>query len=292
MKSMTGYGKAEFQNEKLTLSVEIKTVNNRFLDVSYKYPRSFTPLQEGIRSALQKHLSRGKVDLYVNYKRAVSNDGALSFDEDLASSYVNLAKSLKKRFPSLKNDFTVTSLIKTPDVIKVEQEEIDIDYISPILYETVEKACENLNQMREFEGEKLKADMLSRIDTIESTVAVIKERAPLVADDYRKRLFEKVESLLEGQNFDEARVLQEVAIFADKCNIDEELTRLNSHVSQFRKICESLGEVGKKLDFLVQEFNRESNTVCSKSNDIEVTDNALKLKCEIEKIREQIQNIE
>ena len=292
MKSMTGYGKAEFQNEKLTLSVEIKTVNNRFLDVSYKYPRSFTPLQEGIRSALQKHLSRGKVDLYVNYKRAVSNDGALSFDEDLASSYVNLAKSLKKRFPSLKNDFTVTSLIKTPDVIKVEQEEIDIDYISPILFETVEKACENLNQMREFEGEKLKADMLSRIDTIESTVAVIKERAPLVADDYRKRLFEKVESLLEGQNFDEARVLQEVAIFADKCNIDEELTRLNSHVSQFRKICESLGEVGKKLDFLVQEFNRESNTVCSKSNDIEVTDNALKLKCEIEKIREQIQNIE
>lgn len=292
MKSMTGYGKAEFQNEKLTLSVEIKTVNNRFLDVSYKYPRSFTPLQEGIRSALQKHLSRGKVDLYVNYKRAVSSDGALSFDEDLASSYVNLAKSLKKRFPSLKNDFTVTSLIKTPDVIKVEQEEIDIDYISPILFETVEKACENLNQMREFEGEKLKADMLSRIDTIESTVAVIKERAPLVADDYRKRLFEKVESLLEGQNFDEARVLQEVAIFADKCNIDEELTRLNSHVSQFRKICESLGEVGKKLDFLVQEFNRESNTICSKSNDIEVTDNALKLKCEIEKIREQIQNIE
>lgn len=292
MKSMTGYGKAEFQNEKLTLSVEIKTVNNRFLDVSYKYPRSFTPLQEGMRSALQKHLSRGKVDLYVNYKRALSNDGALSFDEDLASSYVNLAKSLKKRFPSLKNDFTVTSLIKTPDVIKVEQEEIDIDYISLILFETVEKACENLNQMREFEGEKLKADMLSRIDTIESTVAVIKERAPLVADDYRKRLFEKVESLLEGQNFDEARVLQEVAIFADKCNIDEELTRLNSHVSQFRKICQSLGEVGKKLDFLVQEFNRESNTICSKSNDIEVTDNALKLKCEIEKIREQIQNIE
>ncbi|MBR2322041.1 MAG: YicC family protein [Clostridia bacterium] len=292
MKSMTGYGKAEFQNEKLTLSVEIKTVNNRFLDVSYKYPRSFTALQEGMRSALQKHLSRGKVDLYVNYKRAVSGDGALSFDEDLASSYVNLAKSLKKRFPSLKNDFTVTSLIKTPDVIKVEQEEIDIDYISPILFETVEKACENLNSMREFEGEKLKADMLSRIDTIESTVAVIKERAPLVSEDYRKRLYEKVQSLLEGQSFDETRILQEVAIFADKCNIDEELTRLNSHVSQFRKICESVGEVGKKLDFLVQEFNRESNTICSKSNDVEVTDNALKLKCEIEKIREQIQNIE
>ena len=292
MKSMTGYGKAEYKSEKFTLSVEIKTVNNRFLDISYKYPRSFTPLQEGMRSAIQKHLSRGKLDLYVNYKKAVSGEGVLSFDEGLAQSYVEIAKALKKRFPSLKNDFSVTSLIKTPDVIREEQEEINIEEISPILFETVEKACENLNAMREFEGEKLKADMLSRVATIEQTVAVIKERAPLVAEDYRKRLFEKVESLLEGKDIDEARILQEVALFADKSNIDEELTRLNSHVSQFRKICESSGEVGKKLDFLVQEFNRESNTVCSKSNDIEVTDNALKLKCEIEKIREQIQNIE
>ena len=292
MKSMTGYGKAEYKSEKFTLSVEIKTVNNRFLDISYKYPRSFTPLQEGMRSAIQKHLSRGKLDLYVNYKKAVSGEGVLSFDEGLAQSYVEIANALKKRFPSLKNDFTVTSLIKTPDVIREEQEEINIEEISPILFETVEKACENLNAMREFEGEKLKADMLSRVATIEQTVLVIKERAPLVAEDYRKRLFEKVESLLEGKDIDEARILQEVALFADKSNIDEELTRLNSHVSQFRKICESSGEVGKKLDFLVQEFNRESNTVCSKSNDIEVTDNALKLKCEIEKIREQIQNIE
>ena len=292
MKSMTGYGKAEYQNDKVTLSVEIKTVNNRFLDISYKYPRSFTPLQESMRSAIQKHLSRGKVDLYVNYKRSLNGQGSISFDESLASSYVEVAKALKKRFTHLKNDFTITSLMKTADVIKVEQEEIDVEYLTPILIETVEKACENLNVMREFEGNKLKADMLSRIDVIESTVAVIKKRAPLVQEDYRKRLFEKMQTLLDGQNFDESRVLQEVAIFSDKCSIDEELTRLNSHVSQFRKICESVGEVGKKLDFLVQEFNRESNTVCSKSNDIEVTDNALKLKCEIEKIREQIQNIE
>ncbi len=292
MKSMTGYGKAEYKSEKFTLSVEIKTVNNRFLDISYKYPRSFTPLQEGVRSAIQKHLSRGKVDLYINYKKTLQGEQALSFDEGLAQNYVEIAKALKKRFPSLKNDFTVTSLMKTADVIKQEQEEIDIDEISPILFETVENACENLNSMREYEGEKLKADMLSRVDVIEQTVAVIKERAPLVAEEYRKKLFEKVQALIDGQNIDEARILQEVALFADKSNIDEELTRLNSHVSQFRKICSSCGEVGKKLDFLVQEFNRESNTVCSKSNDIEVTENALKLKCEIEKIREQIQNIE
>ena len=292
MRSMTGYGKAEFLDKNFTLSVEIKTVNNRFLDVSYKYPRSFTALQEGMRSALQKHVSRGKVDLFITYRKNAGDNCSFDFDEALAFSYVSVAKAIKKRFPSLKNDFTVSSLMKTADVIRVQQEEIDVEVISPILFETIEKACENLNSMRAFEGEKLKQDLLSRVATIEETVNAIKLRAPLVSSEYHKRLNEKMSKLLEGQSIDESRILQEVAIFADKSNIDEELTRLTSHVSQFRSICESNGEVGKKLDFLIQEFNRESNTVCSKSNDIEVTDNALKLKCEIEKIREQIQNIE
>ena len=289
---MTGYGKAEYKDELITLSVEIKTVNNRFLDVSYKYPRSFTPLQEGIRSALSKHVSRGKVDVYVNYRKKSDEASSFEFDEALATNYVQVAKFLKKKFPSLKNDFTVSSLMKIQDIICVKQEELNLEEISPILFETVEKACENLNAMRLFEGEKLKADMLARVKEIEDTVSKIKTRAPLVASEYLKRLNEKVSTLLQGQSIDEARILQEVAIFADKSNIDEELTRLSSHIEQFRSICESNGEVGKKLDFLVQEFNRESNTVCSKSNDIEVTENALKLKCEIEKIREQIQNIE
>ena len=289
---MTGYGKAEYKDELITLSVEIKTVNNRFLDVSYKYPRSFTPLQEGIRSALSKHVSRGKVDVYVNYRKKSDEASSFEFDEALATNYVQVAKFLKKKFPSLKNDFTVSSLMKIQDIICVKQEELNLEEISPILFETVEKASENLNAMRLFEGEKLKADMLARVKEIEETVSKIKTRAPLVASEYLKRLNEKVSSLLQGQSIDEARILQEVAIFADKSNIDEELTRLSSHIEQFRSICESNGEVGKKLDFLVQEFNRESNTVCSKSNDIEVTENALKLKCEIEKIREQIQNIE
>ena len=292
MRSMTGYGKAEYKDELITLSVEIKTVNNRFLDVSYKYPRSFTPLQEGIRSALSKHVSRGKVDVYVNYRKKSDEASSFEFDEALATNYVQVAKFLKKKFPSLKNDFTVSSLMKIQDIICVKQEELNLEEISPILFETVEKACENLNAMRLFEGEKLKADMLARVKEIEDTVSKIKTRAPLVASEYLKRLNEKVSTLLQGQSIDEARILQEVAIFADKSNIDEELTRLSSHIEQFRSICESNGEVGKKLDFLVQEFNRESNTVCSKSNDIEVTENALKLKCEIEKIREQIQNIE
>jgi uncharacterized protein (TIGR00255 family) len=182
--------------------------------------------------------------------------------------------------------------MKVPDVVRSSQEEQNEEEILPILTKTVEDACKNLNAMREFEGEKLKQDMLSRIDTIEKTVFAIKERAPLVAEEYSKKLFDRIKEVMQDKDYDEARLLQEVAIFTDKSNIDEELTRLTSHISQFRKICEQSGEVGKKLDFLVQEFNRESNTICSKSNDIVVTDTALALKCEIEKLREQIQNVE
>ena len=292
MKSMTGYGKAEYNNNGITLTVEIKSVNNRFLDLSYKCPRSFTALQDVMRSTIQKHLSRGKVDVFVNYYKQADSQSSMQVDYDLASSYVKVAGELKKKFPKLKNDFTVLSLMKTQDVLRAQQEVVDLDEITPILVSTLSSACENLDSMRAFEGEKLKADMLSRVAVIEETVGVIKERAPLVSKEYHDKILERVKAVLEGSEVDESRLLQEVALFADKSNIDEELTRLYSHVSQFRKICEQDGEVGKKLDFLVQEFNRESNTVCSKANDITVTDNALKLKCEIEKIREQIQNVE
>ena len=292
MNSMTGYGKAEYNQNGITLTVEIKTVNNRFLDLSFKMPKSFIPLQEAVRSAIQKHIVRGKGDVYVSYKKQTLDSGVIDYDINLASSYVSVAKALKKQFPNLKNDFTVTSLMKTADVLTFKQEEVSVEELTPILLETVENACINLNKMRLFEGEKLKEDMLKRVAVIEETVNAIKVRAPLVASEYKARLTERVNALLEGKDIDEARILMEVAVFADKSNIDEELTRLTSHVSQFRKICQEQNEVGKKLDFLVQEFNRESNTICSKSNDIEVTDNALKLKCEIEKIREQIQNIE
>jgi uncharacterized protein (TIGR00255 family) len=249
-------------------------------------------MQDSIRSAIQKHVVRGKADVFISYYKNAEDTNSLEVDYNLASSYVKVAKSLKKQFPSLKNDFTITSLMKVSDVVRSSQEEQNVEELLPILVETVENACKNLNTMREFEGEKLKLDMLSRIDTIEQTVLEIKERAPLVAAEYSKKLFDRIETVMQDKDYDEARLLQEVAIFTDKSNIDEELTRLTSHISQFRKICAQGGEVGKKLDFLVQEFNRESNTVCSKSNDIVVTDNALKLKCEIEKIREQIQNVE
>ncbi len=292
MRSMTGYGKAEYSCDGITLTIELKTVNNRFLDLTPKYPRSFISLDDVIRKTVQKNLSRGRVDLFVTYQDTTITDVNLDVDLSLAKAYVDASLTLKNQFPNLENDLTITSLMKINDVIKSSQQTFDVEKISPILEDTVSKACANLNQMRDIEGAKLKEDLLKRVEFISKIVEIIKLRAPNIANEYREKLTERVKEVLSSSQIDETRILQETALFLDKSNIDEELTRLNSHILQFKKICEMQGEVGKKLDFLIQEFNREANTVCSKSNDIIITENALKLKCEIEKIREQIQNIE
>ncbi|MBO5926018.1 MAG: YicC family protein [Clostridia bacterium] len=291
MRSMTGYGKAEYKCERYSLTVEIKTVNNRFLDLNTKYPRFLTAIDDVIRRSVSSNVKRGKADLYVSFEKVGESLITLTVDESLAKAYYEASNSISSVL-GIKNDFTVSSLMKSPDVVKQSQVDVDVETLAPIVENTIIEACKNLNKMREFEGEKLKADLLSRIDTIEETVLKIQEYAPTVAEEYRLKLKERLNEILKNTEIDETRLLQETAIFVDKSNIDEELTRLKSHISQFRKICEGEGETGKKLDFLVQEFNRESNTVCSKSNSIFITDNALKLKCEIEKIREQIQNIE
>lgn len=291
MRSMTGYGKAEYKDGVIALTVEAKSVNNRFLDFNPKYPRIFTALDDVIRRTVSNKVKRGKLDLFINFEKQGENAVSLKVDSDLAKAYILAAKEISKK-TGVKNDYKVTSLMKLPDIVKQQQDDLDLEAFTPILISTIESALDNLNSMRDYEGEKLKGDLLLRVSTIETLVGEIKKHAPKVAEEYRVKLIERVKEALQGVQVDENRLLQEVAIFADKSNIDEELTRLNSHVSQFRKICESEGEIGKKLDFLVQEFNREANTVCSKSNDINITDNALALKCEIEKVREQIQNIE
>ena len=291
MKSMTGFGKAEYKDGNISLTVEIKTVNNRFLDLNSKFPRIFQSLEDVIRHTISKNIKRGKADVYISFEKCGESAISLKVDNNLAKAYMEASKKIAKAIGK-KSDIKVSSLLKMPEIVKQTQEELDLEYVSKILEDTLTKACESLNNMRLYEGEKLKEDLLLRISTIESTVNDIKKQAPLVQQEYRDKLLERLNDILQGVNIDEARILQETAIFADKSNIDEELTRLTSHISQFRKICESEGEIGKKLDFLVQEFNREANTVCSKSNNIVVTDSALILKCEIEKIREQIQNIE
>lgn len=291
MKSMTGYGRAEYKQNGITLIVELKTVNNRFLDLSSKYPRSFMPFDDVIRNTVSSQIKRGKTDLYITYKDENLSSQSLEVDVSLAKAYLDASNKIAEA-TGLTSDVTVTTLLKSPDVVSDKKDGLSEETVVPILTETLKNALTNLDKMRLFEGEKLKNDLLNRMNVIESLVSAISLRAPLVKEDYRVKLTERVKEALSGTEIDESRLLQEVAIYTDKSNIDEELTRLKSHISQFRKICEVGGEVGKKLDFLVQEFNREANTVCSKSNDITVTDNALKLKCEIEKVREQIQNLE
>ena len=292
MKSMTGYGKAEYSENGVTLTVEIKTVNNRFLDLTPKYPRAFMPLEDVIRKSVQSKITRGKADLFVTYKDLRKGAEEIEVDLNLARAYVDAAKKISFEFSELENDFTVNSLIRTPDVLKSPETAFNVEEISPILKDVTLKACDNLNAMRLFEGAKLKNDLLNRMETVKTLVDEIKAAAPLVSENYRVKMTERLTEILGGTEIDEARILQEAAVFADKCNIDEEITRLYSHIDQFKSIVDGDSDVGKKLDFLVQEFNREANTVCSKSNDVKVTDTALKLKCEIEKIREQIQNVE
>ncbi len=291
MFSMTGYGKGEYKEGGLELTCEIKTVNNRYLDVSVKMPRIFTAYEEVIRSLVREKLTRGHADVFVSFKDKREKPTSLSADLGLAASYVAAAKALKEAFPDLTDDVTVSSVLRYPDVLRQDEAAAADDELVSALKSALSQALDNLNVMRKTEGEKLKEDMLSRMTTIEGLVKQVSERAPLVAKEYKEKLLSRVREYLDGVNVDEGRLLTEVAVFTDKSNIDEELTRLYSHIGQFREICKE-GIVGRKLDFLVQEFNREANTTCSKSNDVAITRLGLALKNEIEKVREQVQNLE
>lgn len=291
MFSMTGYGKGEYKADGIELTVEIKTVNNRYLDIAIKSPKIFTAYEEAIRTQVREKLSRGHADIFVGFVDKREKVKQLFVDENAAKAYYDAALRLKTMFPSLADDFTVTALMRSADVVRQEELQGADEELLSALNSALGAALDNLNAMRLKEGQKLKDDMLSRMDVIEKLVNSVRERAPLVAENFRKRMEERMREVLQGVEFDETRLLTEVAAFADKSNIDEELTRLYSHISQFRSICRE-ERVGRKLDFLVQEFNRETNTICSKSNDLEVTNAGLALKNEIEKVREQVQNIE
>ncbi len=291
MLSMTGYGKGEYKNGGIELSVEIKTVNNRYLDVSVKAPKLFASCEDVVRSRIREKITRGRLDVFINLTDKREKQKTMYVDLARASAYLQAVGTLKERFPDLLNDVAVGALLKYPDILKEEENGSLDNELLTALYSALDTALLKLNEMRKAEGEKLKKDMLSRMRTIEELVVRISERAPLVVENYRIRLKERMESYLKEIPVDEAKLLNEVAVFADKSNIDEELTRLRSHIAQFRDISEC-EIVGRQLDFLVQEFNRETNTVCSKSNDLGITQIGLNLKNEIEKVREQVQNLE
>ena len=288
MHSMTGYGKGTGVFDGRELTIELKAVNHRFLDISVKLPRALLYAEDVIRKTLQANLSRGHVDVFVTLVDKRENVTGITADKNLAKAYAKIAKELANEC-DVNNDFAVSSLIRMPDV--VTSESVDQDGLVDFVKEVTTLAIRGLIEMREKEGKELIKDLEKRVEYMREMVAVIEERAPMVAEDYRVRLTEKLTELL-GSNVDEVRILQEVAIFTDRANIDEELTRLKAHFIRFDEYAKSIEPVGRKMDFLVQEMNREINTTGSKSNDTLITEQVLKLKNELEKVREQVQNLE
>lgn len=292
MKSMTGYGKAVVCDGELELTVELKSVNHRFLDVATKASRIISAHEDVIRSVIGRYVVRGHVDVFVNYRLLTDSDKKVSVDVGLARGYAEAAKTLREEFPQLHDDFTVTSLMKCAEVLSLEQEPLKEEQLRLLLEKGVSECCVMLDQMRCAEGEKLKEDILKKLGVLRELISQAEKSSSVVVENYREKLTRRIEEALKDVQLDQSRLANEVCFFADKCCIDEELIRLKTHVENAEKIIAQSGAVGKKLDFLVQEFNREANTICSKSSDVQLTQTALDMKNEIEKIREQVQNLE
>ena len=291
VRSMTGFGRGEHSRDGKEFTVEIKTVNHRYFDIFIKMPRQIIILEDRVRELVSKAISRGKIDVFITYTDYGSDSKHVTIDEQLAKAYITALEELRDKF-SLADDITVSLVSKYPEVLKVEQDEEDEDQLWEILKTALENAVVSLVGMREAEGEAMKRALLERADVIEDMVGSIALRAPEVPKEYKARLSDRISELLEHQPVDETRIAMEAALFADKCSIDEELVRLRSHLGQLRQIIDMDQPIGRKLDFLVQEMNREINTIGSKANDLEITRFVVDVKSEIEKIREQVQNIE
>lgn len=288
MLSMTGYGKGVGVFDGRELTIELKSVNHRFLDVTVKLPRTLLYAEDTVRKTLQSRLSRGHVDVYVTLVDKREGVTSITLDKSVVDAYLKIAKTVSDEY-GIVNDFGVTSLLKVPDVLT--HDTLDQDGLIPLVEATLSDAIDGLIVMRKAEGEALKKDLSQRIELMREMLGVVVKRAPLVSEDYRAKLTERLTEILGGA-IDETRVLQEVAIFTDKANIDEEITRLTTHFDRAVEYMKDTAPVGRRLDFLVQEMNREMNTIGSKSNDVIITEQVLKLKNELEKVREQVQNLE
>ena len=291
IKSMTGYGGAKGSAEGLSVSIELKSVNNRYLDVSVKLPRTLLFAEEPIKAAVGRHISRGKVDVFVTVDASASDDMEVRVNEPLLRGYVEALNAAAEKY-GLQNDLTLMSVCRLPDVLSTDRREIDNSALMSGLGEILERALCEYDAMRLREGEKLRDDVLSRLDEISRLTGIVEENAPKTVEEYRARLEQKLQEVLGSTNIDESRILTEAAIFADKIAVDEETVRLRSHLSQLRGLCKGDSPAGRKMDFLIQELNRESNTIGSKCQNADIAHVVVELKAEIEKIREQIQNVE
>lgn len=292
VKSMTSFGRASSEEKsKYSFSVEMKSVNSRYLDINIRLPRNILSLEEEIRRLITKSLSRGKVEVFINQKDYSVNEGIPKLNLKLAKDYYNCLKIIEENL-DVKNDITISKIARFQDVITLSQEEDSLDEILEVIKELLKLSLEDMNRMRCIEGEKLKDDILDKLCNIESIVLSIEDISYTIPNTYKKKLEQRLKGLLEGVDIDESKIAHEVAILADKASVDEEITRLNSHLGQMRKTINEGGQIGRKLDFIIQEINRESNTIASKSSDIDMTNHIIDIKNLIEKIREQVQNIE
>lgn len=291
IRSMTGYGRARETINNRDITVELRSVNNRFLDCTVKIPRIYTCCEDAIKARVQKAITRGKVDVFVTIISVGAEATAVTVNRDLAAGYVKALRSMAEDY-ALRDDISVMNVARFPDVLTVTKADEDMESLSADICSVLDQALAGYTSMRETEGQKLREDIDGRLNTIEELTKKIELRSPKTVAEYRERLTAKMKEVLQSTTIEESRILMEAAVYADKVAVDEETVRLHSHVAQLRAMLENGGVIGRKADFLIQELNRESNTIGSKCCDLEITEDVVSLKAEIEKIREQIQNIE
>lgn len=289
MNSMTGYGKGVAESAGRKVGVEIKSVNHRFLDMNIKLPRMLGFAEDIIRSEVKGAVTRGHLDIYVNYER--ESGGKISMDEQLARDYCTMAAKAAMKF-SIINDLSVSALFRMPEVVVVKEEDEDEEAVGKLVEQAVREALKGLSVMRAKEGEMLMRDFSEKLANISAFVDEVEKIAPVTVEEHKNRMRERITEMLGDVAFDEARLMNEAAFFADKVAVDEEIARLRSHIAHFKDICAAGGALGKKLDFIVQEMNRETNTIGSKCSDSKIAQCVISAKCEIEKVREQVQNVE
>lgn len=291
IKSMTGFGRCETADGQRKYTVEMKSVNHRYLDVNIKIPKKLSFFESSIRNELKKYIQRGKIDMFITYEDFSENNVCIKYNKDVAAEYLRYLNSMSDEF-GLDNDIRVSTLSRYPEVFSMEEQTVDEEEIWQGLVRAIRGAAEGFVDTRIKEGQNLADDLVAKLDGMLEHVAFIEERSPQIIEEYRKRLAEKVQELLADAAVDEARLLTEVTIFADKVCVDEEVVRLKSHIETMKQALIEGGSIGRKLDFIAQEMNREANTILSKANDLTISNRGIELKTEIEKVREQIQNIE
>lgn len=290
IKSMTGYGKSSLTKNERNYQIEIKTVNHRYLDISVKMPRQLSYLEDTIKKEIGTKIKRGKVDVFVTFENNSLEGREIKINTELASAYIKELRKLAES-ENILADIQVNDIARYPDVLNIESSQDDETIKNEIL-EVIKIAVSSLAEMRQVEGTKMAEDILARLEYIQGKVKEISKLSTGLIEEYVVKLEERLKQILKGQEIDQARLAQEVVIYADKCSVEEEITRLNSHISQFKNLINSEEPIGKKLDFIIQEMNRETNTIGSKANNLEITNRVVDLKTQIENIREQVQNIE